>query len=240
MIENRKPGQRIQADQEFCFECKPRLSCFNTCCRDKRLPLWPYDLLRLRSALGLNSAQVLEKYAELEFDPVSGWPALRIRLTDEGACSFLSPEGCTVYHDRPAACRVYPLGRMAAPGRGKGRPEVIYERQQTRNCQGWRQERQHTIDSWNRDQGLEPYNQANDSMLPLLFHPKREGKLELSPQQIHAVIAALYNLDVFRQMLESPALKDMFDSARLKAAQSDDLAVLDLGRDFLIKTLFKG
>ena len=39
----------------FTFKCHKGLSCFNTCCRNKLLPLTPYDVLRLKGALGLHS-----------------------------------------------------------------------------------------------------------------------------------------------------------------------------------------
>ena len=123
----------------------------------------------------------------------------------------------------------------------KGRkPSVFFERQATKNCLGWEQSKRHTTRSWVEDQGLEPYNRANDDLLPLLFHPGRKGRMELNPQQIHAVIAALYNLDVFRRMLAGPGLKDMFAKDKLEAAQKDDLTVLELGLEFLRKTLFAG
>ena len=34
-------------------------------------------------------------------------------MAASGECTFLGDEGCTVYEDRPAACRYYALGNMA-------------------------------------------------------------------------------------------------------------------------------
>jgi Fe-S-cluster containining protein len=233
-------GETIKPGQAFNFACGPGLACFNTCCKNKRLPLWPYDLLRLRKNLKLNSAQILERYAELEMDPASGWPSLRIKLDEKGRCSFLSERGCGVYPDRPAACRIYPLARLAAPGKDGAPPEVIYMRQKTGHCLGWDQDREHTIKSWTVDQGLKPYDAANDQLLKLLFHPGRKGKMDLKPQQVHAVIAALYNLDTFRKMLKTPLVKDLFKPGQIKHARGNDERLMLLGRDFLIKVLFGG
>jgi Fe-S-cluster containining protein len=233
-------GEQVRPGQAFCFECGPQLACFNSCCRNKRLPLWPYDLLRLKRSLKINSAEILEKYAELEFDPASGWPSLRIKLDDSGRCSFLSQKGCAVYAGRPAACRIYPLARLAAPGKNGQTKEVIYVRQETDGCLGWEQSCRHSIESWTKDQGLAEYDRANDELLTLLFHPRRRGKLQLKPQQVHAVIAALYNLDTFRQMLSTPMIKDLFKPGQIKHAKADDERLLLLGRDFLIKALFGG
>ncbi len=237
MIETEKDmgGRRLDPGERFFFACGPELECFNSCCRDKRLPLWPYDLLRLRRGLQLPSDQVLERYAELEFDPRSGWPALRLRLDQAGRCPLLGPEGCRVYTHRPCACRIYPLAWAQAPD---GRE--VFLRQETKGCQGWDQAREHTVESWLADQGLEPYLEANRAFLGLWFHPARKGRLKLNPAQTHAVIAALYNLDVFRRLLDDPAAwQDTGIPPRLvDRAREDELDLLMLGRDWLAARLF--
>ena len=229
-------GRKLEAGAVFHFQCRPGLDCFNSCCRDKRLPLWPYDLLRLRRGLDLPSDRILEEYAELEMDPVSGWPALRLKLDVRGRCPLLTEAGCRVYDHRPAACRIYPLARAAALRHG--RAEAVYFRQEAPKCLGWGQEREHNLASWTADQGLEPYDRANDRLLPLLFHPKRKGRLNLTQRQVHAVLVALYNLDVFRRMLGQPDFARRFNPAGVEEAMTADETVLDLGIEFLLTTLF--
>ena len=240
MIETKEQigGQQLDKDEIFRFACGPDLKCFNTCCRNKHLPLWPYDVLRLRRALDLPSFEILETYAELDFDPNTGWPSLRLRLNKDGYCPLVTPAGCRVYPHRPAACRLYPLVRAAAPGRADEASEVIFLRQETKGCLGWDQDREHTSTTWVADQELEEYNQANDQLLPLFFHPKRRSRLQLSPQQIHAVIAALYNPDVFRQMVEQPEFRKKYGPARVDQALASDEGLMILGRDFLLDQLF--
>lgn len=238
--EEQMGGRRLAPGETFCFACRAELACFNSCCRNKRLPLWPYDVLRLRLGLGLDSSEVLARHGELEFDPNSGWPALRLRLDDQGRCPLLGPQGCTVYAHRPAACRVYPLAWALAPGADGGRGREIFLRQKTPGCLGWTQDREHTTASWVEDQGLADYLEANSRFLDLWFHPGRRGRLKLSGPQTHAVIAALYNLDVFRRMAADPAfLQDAgLDPARAARAAHDDLELLLLGRDWLMARLF--
>lgn len=242
MIESEQAlaGEKLAPGEEFNFQCSPELACFNTCCWNKRLPLYPYDMLRLRLGMNLPSQEILARVVELEFDPVSGWPALRLKLTDEGACPLLTPEGCSVYEHRPAACRIYPLGRAAQPGVGGGPARVIYLRQHTKGCLGWDQPRTHKVADWIRDQGLEPYNRANDSAMELFLHPGRKGRLKLSEPQIHAVIAALYNLDVFRKNACEPGFARRFglDEALAGRAVHDDDALLELGQRWLTAQLF--
>ena len=238
MIETQQDigGLRLAEGETFRFACGPHLACFNTCCRNKRLPLWPYDVIRLRSALGLTSDRLLAEFAELEIDPRSGWPALRLRLDENGRCPFVSTQGCRVYPHRPAACRLYPLAR--AVGENNGRLQAHYFRQQTENCLGWAGGRDHSVASWTEDQDLTAYDRANDLMYKLLCHPHRRGRLELDPRQTHAVIAALYNPDVFRRMTAHPGSASP-DQARLAKALDDDLELLLVGRDFLLDRLFR-
>lgn len=240
MIESKDKlgGEKILPGRTFHFACGPDLACFNSCCKNKRLPLWPYDLLRLRRGLGLTSDRILESLVELEMDPNSGWPALRIKLDEQGGCPFVSPEGCRVYEHRPACCRIFPLARAAAPSSAGGAPEVVFLKQETTGCLGWDQSREHTVETWSGDQELEAYHLYNDRLLPLFFHPKRRGRLKLTPPQIHAVIAALYNLDVFRKMVDQPGFRKRFDPERIERSLTDDEELLQVGADFLAAELF--
>ena len=52
----------------FPFACHRELSCFNACCRDKHLPLSPYDILRLKRALKIDSDKFLVEYAVYSLD----------------------------------------------------------------------------------------------------------------------------------------------------------------------------
>ncbi|MBU4276221.1 MAG: YkgJ family cysteine cluster protein [Proteobacteria bacterium] len=233
-------GRRLAPGEPFRFACRPGLACFNTCCRDKRLPLLPYDFLRLRRALELPAVQVLTDYVELEADPVSGWPALRIKLTDQGVCPFVTDEGCSVYPHRPTCCRVYPLARAVRPG-GPGRePREIFLRQETPGCLGWDQPEELDAAAWVEQQGLAEYQAANNYCLRLFMHPARRGEVSLDDRQTHAFISALYNLEAFRPLVESPGFGDRFgfDRERVDLALADEEELLKLGVDWLAGVLF--
>ncbi len=244
MIESEEQlrGEKIEPGARFCFACHAGLSCFNTCCANKRLPVLPYDLLRLRRGLGLSSVEVLERYIELESDPVSGWPVLRLRLDGQGRCPFVQKQGCGVYAHRPAACRIYPLSRAVAPARD-GRPaREMYLRLDTPGCLGWAEPRQVSLAEWVGDQELLPYHRANDQVMELFLHPGRKGRMELNQRQTHGVILALYNLEVFRQLAGQAGFAGRFglDEALCAAAMGDDEALLRLGQAWLARQLFGG
>jgi hypothetical protein len=64
--------------------------------------------------------------------------------------------------------------------------------------------------------------------------------MELSQQQIHAVIMTLYNLDVFRDAVARPGFAGCFGlrQERIDAAIASDEALLELGQDWLTEQLF--
>ncbi len=50
----------ITLEGEFPFKCYPGISCYNRCCKDTDILLTPYDILRLRQALGITCADFLQ------------------------------------------------------------------------------------------------------------------------------------------------------------------------------------
>jgi len=98
-------------DDAFNFSCRPDIDCFNSCCRDVTIFLNPLDVIRLRKALDIPSTAFLHKYTDMVISPVSGLPAVVLRMDadEEKKCPFVLEQGCTVYESRPYSCRLYPL-----------------------------------------------------------------------------------------------------------------------------------
>ena len=83
----------------FSFACQ---AC-GRCCHHQRIALSPYEIVRLARGLAMTTGQLIEQYTD------EGGTILRFV---EGQCVFLDPAGkCSVYRDRPLACRLYPLAR---------------------------------------------------------------------------------------------------------------------------------
>lgn len=232
-------GRRIAPGERFRFRCAPDLECFNSCCKNKRLILYPYDLLRLCRGLGLPSAQVLEEHVLLEVDPDSGWPAPRIALREDGRCPFVSDAGCGVYAHRPTCCRIFPLARALAPTAAGGHEEFYFADEGV-ECFGWRQDRELTLEQWIEEQGLAPYHAANNSAARFFMHPRRRRPMALSERQFHGVLMALYNLDIFRQAVAQDGFAGRFGLPldRVEAALGDDEALLVLGQDWITAQFF--
>lgn len=231
------PTQRLTLSDTFRFSCHGSLSCFNRCCRNKHLPLTPYDVLRLRTALGLNSDDLLSKHALYSTDPQTGFPVVSIKMKSdpERSCPFVSPEGCTVYENRPTACRLFPLARAASAGLGGEARKVFYCLLDMPGCLGTKEKDVRTIDQWMDDQELRTYLAMNDRMVDFVLTAKKALGRPLDERGLHKVLAALYNVDVFRHFVISTNLLDALEiEERLRRrVRDDDLALLELGLTYL-------
>ncbi len=233
-------GRRLNPGEVLPFRCHPGLACFNSCCRNKRLSLLPYDVLRLSRGLGCRSDQFLANHAELEIEASSGWPTLRLKLAADGRCPFVRKAGCGVYSHRPTCCRIYPLAR-AVRLEDEGEPsELFVVAEESARCMGFGASQGLTVEDWTRTQGLDAFRAANNRMARLFLHPRRPRPLSLSTAEVHAVIMALYNLDVFRQSVALPDFRARFglESASVARALASDEALLELGQDWLTARLF--
>lgn len=236
------PEKRLTLQDTFRFDCHQGLSCFNTCCQNKHLPLTPYDVLRLRRNLNLHSDTFLERHTLYRTDPHSGFPVVLLRMNEAagGRCPFLGVEGCNVYADRPTACRLYPLCRVSGYAPANRRPEAFFYMLDLPRCLGRQESRTWTVGAWHAAQGLDPYSAMNDRMLELIFHPRRASAQGLDERQLQKILVACYNLDIFREFVLTTGFLDRFEvpaKAREHIAE-DDSALLDLGFAFLRKTLF--
>ncbi|KAF1076032.1 YkgJ family cysteine cluster protein [Halodesulfovibrio sp. MK-HDV] len=192
----------------FSFACHPKVSCFNACCRDLSMPLSPYDVLRLRQGLGLDSTTFIKEYAVIEQYPNSGFPVLFLKMTDniEQECPFLCEKGCTVYEDRSAACRAYPLGRATHLDENGEIVEQFVVVQED-HCKGFAESKEWTAKEWLKDQGLEEYNYFADRYMSIISR-FIDTDLELTQKRVQMALLAFYQLDHFKGFMEDMNLMD--------------------------------
>lgn len=233
------PLSPIAVTDRFAFCCHPGVSCFTECCRMLELALTPYDVLRLRQATGYSSEKLLSEYIISEQDPGEPFPRFYLTMVDDGraSCVFVGKEGCSVYDDRPGACRAYPLGRAVSRNDKAGHRER-YVLLREPHCQGFNATTEHVPQSYMENQQLMVYNRFNDSVMTLLQHQAIRDGFIPSHNDIELFILTLYNLDAFRALLQ----EDRFDLAIASPAEKskllDDEYLLDFGIEVLHKNLF--
>lgn len=186
----------------FRFRCHPGVICFTECCRELELALSPYDALRLRRALRLSWQDFLETHAIVEQTASDPFPQVFLAMVDDGraSCPFVSEKGCTVYADRPGACRTYPLGRALERDR-EGNTVVHYVLVTEPHCQGFAEPNRQDVAAWTESQELRDYFEYNDLVAEALQHPFFRNGGRLDAQEADAFLLALYDLEGLRAFL---------------------------------------
>lgn len=198
----------------FQFHCHPQVPCYLICCHNVDMLLYPYDILRLKQHLALHSSEFLYKYTRICEGSHPFFPGLKLNMAEEerNPCPFLNLAGCSVYKDRPSACRTYPLERgLERPGNGQ-ELKVHYSLTHHHYCQGHKEPRLYSIKLWEREQDLYDFNLHNDlwAELDAFFSTNPwSGEGKAGPMQQLAFMVC-YNIDGFRDYVESHSLIDQY------------------------------
>ncbi len=231
-------------DERFPFYCGKTVSCFTECCRDLNQPLTPYDAMRLKNALNLDSESFLKEYGVRHVGPQSGLPVVTLKTSKSAGlkCPFVSDHGCTVYEDRPSSCRMYPLARMVRRNPRTGEMDEQFAVIKEPHCRGFEEGKHMTPAEWMEDQGLFPYNEINDLLMEVIAIKNRLRKKVLDPQEQRIFFLGAYDLDNFRKRLLACELHDADEIlAEQKEAgdiYTDDVLLLKAGLKWIVRRIF--
>ena len=234
---------RLGLDDTIQFRCRPGIACFNKCCQNINIMLTPYDILRLKNRLGVTSAEFLEKYATVFEMDAHGLPGIRMK-TKEGTaeCQFLTPEGCGVYEDRPAACRYYALGATTMRAKDSATPEEFYFVVKEEHCLGHDEPRTLTVREYRQEQGVDQYDEMTREWRDIILKKRSSGPTVGKPSQksMDLFYLASYDLDNFRVFIASPFFHDVYDvePAYFQKLLSDEVELMRFATRYLKQVLF--
>jgi uncharacterized protein len=227
----------------FRFACHPGVPCFTECCRDLNLMLTPYDILRLKNGLGLRAEDFLDRFADCSFDDQRNLPMLSLRMMDNErrTCPFVTSAGCSVYGDRPSACRIYPVARASRLHRMHGAVIESYFVLREDHCRGFLQDRSWTAEEWIGDQALALYYESNDQWMEIVTHPLLRDHPTLSPKQQQLFYLASYDLDKFRDFVFKSRFLSLFEitEEEAEAVRASDELLLALAYRWVKFSLLK-
>jgi Fe-S-cluster containining protein len=237
-----KDYPRLDKDSSFTFSCHPGVPCFNACCSDVNIFLTPYDILRLKNALGITSQEFLSKYTVSPFDQNLKYPVILLQMRDDEktSCPFVTEKGCSVYEDRPWACRMYPLG-LASPGENcPDLNEEFYFLLKEAVCKGFGEDKKHTVSQWLSEQGIEDYNEMGQDFKDLTLHKLFQEGQDLTPKKVEIFFLACYNIDKFRSFVFDSTFLEKFvvDEVTIEKIRKDDVELLKFGYKWLRFALF--
>ncbi|MBW1667191.1 MAG: YkgJ family cysteine cluster protein [Deltaproteobacteria bacterium] len=221
-------GERMDEKHLFKFKCYPGVPCFTQCCRDVTIVLTPYDVLRLKKALGISSDKFLDDYTVIIPKEKRLIPMVALKMNEKDKnCPFVSEEGCAVYQDRPWPCRMYPLDME-----DDGTFRIIAT---SSHCLGLKEEKESSIREWLVDQGIVPYEEMN-ALLSTVTTPLQAQDLDIENPDIEKMVfMALYNLDRFRDFIFKSTFLKRLDvpEERVSGIEKSDEELLKLGIDWV-------
>ncbi|MDH5632244.1 MAG: YkgJ family cysteine cluster protein [Gammaproteobacteria bacterium] len=230
-------------DSRLSFRCHKDIACFNACCKNIDITLAPYDILRLQQHLGMSSAEFLPKYTiPFEMD-AQGMPGVKFRPVDGGtACQFMTEEGCSVYENRPTACRYYPLGLLSIKHKDAATDEQSYALVSEEHCLGHQEDRPLSVGEYRAEQGVDVYDEHTRGWRQLILKKKSAGPSIGTPskQSLQLFFMASYNVDQFQEFVLSDQFLGSFElePELIEQLKTDKVAVLDFGVRFLRQVLY--
>jgi Fe-S-cluster containining protein len=227
--------RKLTLESRFKFRCHPGVPCFTECCGKTTIILTPYDILRLKNRLNLKAKDFLARYTRMEPHDKSGLPLVIMDMPRFGnRCPFVRPvTGCTVYSDRPATCRYYPIGQGTLITE-EGVDEFFFFIREE-HCRGYEEEAEWTVASWRADQGVDKYDEMNLPWKTMMLRRGTDGGPVADERGNRLFAMVMYDLDQFRDFVFKSRFLSIFnvDEDVQERIWDDDEELLKFGYQYL-------
>lgn len=243
---------RYRGSDTLCFDCHKGISCWNACCHDTDILLTPFDLVRLARHFEARPADIVRLFGSAAVHDKSNMPVVKLKMLDKPGqaqkpCVFLDEvEGCTVYENRPAACRYYPLGLAAIKIADEEQTEQFYFLVKESHCKGQEEPKAQTVDAFRVEQGVEPYDEQNAGWMHILMKLTSWRTIggpwgkEPDARVKRMFHMAATDIDAFRTFVFNSTFLDKYAIApeMREVLARDDEALLKLAFDWLRSVIF--
>lgn len=235
--------QTFDASKVIQFQCHKGIACWNACCSNIDISLTPYDILRLKRRFEISSGEFLKKYTtpfEIEQNSIAG---VKLRPIENGtACQFMTAAGCSVYEDRPTACRYYPVALLSLRRQDESTDHTSYALVEESHCLGHKEPRQISVSDFRKEQGLEEYDDLARGWRQLILKKKSSGPSIGTPSKrsLELFFMVCYDIDRFSQFVASVGFSDIYDlpAQEMKNILCDDVELMQFGFRLLRQVLF--
>jgi Fe-S-cluster containining protein len=234
---------QLNLDDKFQFRCHKGIACFNKCCENIDILLTPYDIVRLKNRLGITSREFIDAYTTDFAMDGQGTPGLKLATKPgSAACVNLTPEGCGVYEDRPAACRYYALGLVSMRKKDSPTDEDSYFVVKEEHCLGHQEPVVQTVRDYRRDQGVDVYDEINREWRQIILKKRSSGPTVGKPsaRSFELFFLASYDLDGLRAFVASAGFDEVFELEPVfrQELMQDEIKLLKFGFRLLKQVLF--
>jgi hypothetical protein len=142
-------------------------------------------------------------------------------------CGLVTEDGCSVYENRPWACRIYPLDLAREPG--KYRTIVGRER-----CLGLKEGTPRRVDLYLQSQGIDAtYAEMDEALQAVLPRNAQPGSMR--GEALASILSLAYDLDRFAQMIHDEDFRSSVevDDETVREAVENDEALLRLALRYI-------
>ncbi len=227
--------RKLTPESRFKFRCHPGVSCFTECCGKTTIILTPYDILRLKNRLNMKAADFLAKYTRMEQHDKSGLPMVIMDMPRyDNRCPFVQPvAGCSVYSDRPATCRYYPVGQGSLIT-DEGLDEFYFFVREA-HCRGYEEDAEWTVATWRQDQGVDKYDEMNREWKIMMLRRAEDGGPVTDDRGNRLFAMVMYDLDQFRNFVFKSRFLSIFnvDEDVQEKIWDDDEELLKFGYQYV-------
>ena len=205
----------------------------------------------LTKRLEIPAHEFLHLYTMPTYLEKTDMPGVMIKMREEdNKCPFVTPDGCTVYSDRPSACRYYPVGmadfheggsKDADGNEIKSAEEKFFFLVKEDYCKGHEEDKTWTVREWRADQGVDVRDDMNREWLRLVMRRKSFGhQATLSEQAKRMFFMASTDLTHFRRFIFESSFLDTYeiDPAVIEKIREDDVALMHFSFDYLANSIF--
>lgn len=221
----------ISMYSNFRFSCHRGLPCFTKCCRNVNIFLTPYDIIKMKNRLGITSGEFLARYTRTLVNSSFSLPVVQMKLSESGdkTCQFLTPDGCSIYDDRPWSCRLYPLDK-------EGIEEEEFNLIVGEDfCFGLKEPKEWVLEDWLEDQGFIVYDNMN-ALFGQITGAESGWKDKVPDKSvIDMFFMTCYDIDKFRDFVFNSNFLNLFelDATLQERIKADDQELLKLGFKWL-------
>ena len=229
---------QLTLKSKFRFRCHRGISCFTKCCSNIDIMLTPYDIIAMKRRLGIGSEEFLERYTYTKADEKGLFPFVFLKMGDDEAknCPFVTPGGCSIYEDRPANCRYYPVGQgtLKKAIDDKVVDEEFFFFVKEDHCKGFEESAEWSVASWREDQGVDRYDELNREWKGILLMRNLPGQA-LDEKKQAMFHLACYDMDRFRRFIFNSGFLSHFEvgEAAQERMKHDDVELMLFGFRFL-------
>jgi hypothetical protein len=144
------------------------------------------------------------------------------------ACPFVTTQGCSIYEDRPWACRMFPLDQGNDAGTFRFIADPSF-------CLGMGEERETTVAEYLGGQGISSYAESEALLGRIASHPRFSKEQIQNPKVQDMCRMALYDLDRFRRFVIESRFLEVFEVEKdvAESIKTDDLELMRLAHRWL-------